>query len=317
LGAAPLVGDGDNILVPEDGDLMVYGDGGAGKTTLLVDLACHLAAGDDWLGIPIRWPARVAIIENEGPRPLFRAKVRRKLAAWNGSPLEDRLLLLEEPWGGVSLDSDEMLGRLAAKVAELALNVVILGPLTRSGMNEAGTLQDVREYTFRLAAVRQLAGRRVTFALVHHENRAGQVSGAWEGAVDTLLHVQAQGNGHTRVCVQKARWSTKHHKQKLQLVWADGEAFEVVEQEERDDNTIADEVLRFVLEHPGTGWNKVDEGVPGKGDRLRAIRDGLLAGGRLVNLGTATRMRLRHADDPALQGNEPERLIDEDGEVAA
>ena len=40
-------------LIPEGGDVMVYGDGGAGKTTLCLDLACHLAAGDDWLGIPV------------------------------------------------------------------------------------------------------------------------------------------------------------------------------------------------------------------------------------------------------------------------
>ena len=57
----------------------------------------------------------------------------------------------------------------------------------------------------------------------------------------------------------------------------------MIESEERDDNTIADEILGYVLEHGGTGWNKVDDAVTGKGDRLRAIRDSLLAGGRLVN----------------------------------
>ena len=35
---------------------MFYGDGGAGKTTLAIDLAFHLAAGEDWLGIPVRGP---------------------------------------------------------------------------------------------------------------------------------------------------------------------------------------------------------------------------------------------------------------------
>ncbi len=76
-GAAALVGDDENVLVPEGGDVMFYGDGGAGKTTLMLDLALHLAAGDDWLGILVERPVRVAIIENEGPRPLFRAKLRR------------------------------------------------------------------------------------------------------------------------------------------------------------------------------------------------------------------------------------------------
>ena len=44
-------------MLPEDGDVMIYGDGGASKTTLTIDLGCHLAAGDDWLGIPVPKPS--------------------------------------------------------------------------------------------------------------------------------------------------------------------------------------------------------------------------------------------------------------------
>lgn len=297
-GAVALLGDDDNNLVPENGDVMGYGDGGAGKTTLFVDMSMHLAAGDPWLGIRIGRPTRVAIIENEGPRPLFRAKLRRKLQAWRGSPISDRLLLLEEPWAKVSLDKPANRAALAARIAVHELDVVLIGPVTRSGMNEAGTLQHVRDYTNLLAEVREMSGRRVTFVLVHHENRGGQVSGAWEGAVDTLFHVQAQGHGQTRLFVQKARWSAAHHKQKLQLTWTEGEGFEVVEEEERDDNTVADEILAFVLEHGGTGWNKVEGAVEGNGSRLRTLRDGLVDGGRLVNAGTSSRMKLWNADDP-------------------
>lgn len=298
-GAAPLIGDADNVLIPEGGDVMFFGDGGAGKTTMMIDQAMHLAAGVPWLGIPIPRAVRVAIIENEGPRPLFRAKLRRKVRAWAGSPIGDRLLLLEEPWAKTSLDVEQIRGALAARIAVHKLDVVMIGPVTRSGMNEAGTLQHVRDYTNLLADVRTLSGRRVTFMLAHHENRGGQVSGAWEGAVDTLFHVQAQGHGQTRLFIQKARWSADHHKQKMQLAWTEGEGFEVIEDEERDDNTIADEILAYVLEHGGTGWNKVDQAVEGKGDRLRSIRDSLLDGARLVNTGTPARMKLWHADDPA------------------
>ena len=249
---------------------MFYGDGGAGKTTLMIDLGLHLAAGDDWLGIPIGRAVRVAIVENEGPRPLFRAKLRRKLDAWKGSPLEDRLLLLEDPWSRVSLDDPAVRDALAAKVAELELDALLVGPVTRSGMNEAGTLQQVRDYADLLGEVRAASGRRVTFLLAHHENRGGQVSGAWEGAVDTLFHVQAQGNGQTRLYVQKARWSPEHHKQKLQLAWADGEGFDVLESEERDDNTIADEILALRARERRLRLEQGGRRRPtGKGDRLR------------------------------------------------
>ena len=305
-GAGALVGGDGNVFVPEGGDVMFYGDGGAGKTTLMIDLGLHLAAGDDWLGIPVGRPVTVGVIENEGPRPLFRAKLRRKLDGWNGSDLGGRLLLLEEPWSKVSLDDLRIRNALAAKITELEIDVLIVGPVTRSGMNEAGTLQQVRDYTNLIADVREASGRRVTFLLAHHENRGGQVSGAWEGAVDTLLHVQAQGNGQTRVFVQKARWSPGHHKQKLQLRWAEGESFEVMEAEERDDNTIADEILAYVRAHAGTGWTKVDKAVSGRDGRKRTIRDHLLEGGRLVNRGSEARMKLWHADDPALMDEDDE-----------
>jgi hypothetical protein len=299
-GAAPLLGDDDEILIAEDADVMSYGDGGAGKTTLMNDLALHLAAGDAWLGVPAGRACGVGIVENEGPRPLFRKKLRRKIRGWTGSDIGGRLLMLKDPWGGVALDKEQVRVALAAAIAEHELDVVFIGPVTRSGMNDAGTLQQVVEYTKLLADVRIRSGRRVTFVLVHHENRAGQVSGAWEGAVDTLFHVQAQGHGQTRLFIQKARWGGAYHKQKLQLVWTEGGGFDVTDEEERDDNAVADEILEFVLNHGGTGWNKVDQAVAGKGDRLRTIRDGLLDGGRLVNRGSDARMKLWHLDDPAL-----------------
>ena len=65
---------------------------------------------------------------------------------------------------------------------------------------------------------------------------------------------------------------------------------------------VADEILVYVLAHGGTPWNSVEgaDEVSGKGQRLRDIRDNLLAGGRLVNRGTDKAMKLWHADDPAL-----------------
>ena len=52
-GAGALVGPENATLLPENGDVMLYGDGGAGKTTLTIDLAFHLAAGCDWLGMTV------------------------------------------------------------------------------------------------------------------------------------------------------------------------------------------------------------------------------------------------------------------------
>jgi hypothetical protein len=226
-GAEPLLGDAEGALIPEAGDVMVYGDGGAGKTTLLVDLACHLGAGKDWLGVPVAHAVRVLIIENEGPRPLLRQKLQRKLRGWQGPPLAGRISVLEHPWGAFTFATEAWRRQLAEVVRDHQIDVLIAGPLTRLGMDAAGTLQETAAFMQLIAAVRRQSGRRLTSILAHHENRAGTVSGAWEGVGDTLLHVQAAGNGHTVVFIQKARWSSAHHHRTLKLRWTDGDGFEL------------------------------------------------------------------------------------------
>jgi hypothetical protein len=285
-GADPLVGGKGAALVPQGGDVMFYGDGGAGKTTLSVDLAFHLAAGDDWLGLPIARPACVLLIENEGPRPLFREKLRRKHETWTGSKLAGRLHVLEKPWGEFSFADVDWRQALAAVLQFLTIDVLIVGPVTRAGMNEAGTLQQIRDFMALVDDLRKQTGRRLTVILIHHENKGGQVSGAWEGAGDTLCHVQGQGHGRTRLFFQKARWASAQHGTALNLLWTDGEGFAVEEPPERpDDAMIADLILAAVRENPGTAWGAVRKTIKGVGnDEVDAVRDRLFASGELVNL---------------------------------
>lgn len=324
-GAAALVGDDGDALIPEGGDVMIFGEGGAGKTTLEIDLACHLAAGDAWLGQTVARPLRVGIVENEGPRPHFRAKLRRKRDAWTGSPLGGRLVVLKRPWATLTLAEETHRAALAAAVRDLELDVVMLGPVTRSGMNEAGTLQETRDFMALVADVRRHAGRPVAFVLIHHENKAGQVSGAWEGVTDTVFHVQAQANGSTRLFVQKARWAAAIHRTTLHLLWTDGEGFTIADKpEELDDATVAQQILDVVAANAGTGWTRVEEQTRGVATgRRRAIRDRLLASGALVNIGKQDgaevaldhvpekkAARLHVADDPAIAHLRPERGAD-------
>jgi hypothetical protein len=319
------VGTEDAALIPEDGDIMFYGDGGAGKTTLAIDLACHLAAGDSWLALPVAQQSNVLLIENEGARPLFRAKLRRKSEAWTGSPLGGRIRVFEQPWAWFTFADGAKRETLAAKLRELEIDVLVVGPVTRSGMDQAGTLQDVRDFMVLVGELRRLSGRRLTVALIHHENKGGQVSGAWEGAGDTLFHVQGQGHGRTRLVVQKARWSSTHHATSLHLVWTEGEGFAVDERDELDDETLAEQILAVIGENPGTGWAKVEDATPGVNrQRRRDVRDGLFVAGRIVNVRRkkgepdrgldhveeATPARLYLADDPTISHLRPESGAD-------
>jgi hypothetical protein len=175
-GAEALVGTGDDALIAANGDAMFYGDGGAGKTTLAIDLACHLAAGDDWLEIPVPRAVRVLLIEREGPRPLLRRKARRKLAGWTGSKLEGRVRVWEAPWASFTFADIAARRELADLIRSGQIDVVIVGPLNRVGMNEAGTLQEVRDFSELINETRRLAERLVAVLLVHHENKGGKVS---------------------------------------------------------------------------------------------------------------------------------------------
>ncbi len=311
----------DNAVIPEDGDVMLYGDGGAGKTTLAIDLACHLAAGEDWLGIKIPQPRRVLLIENEGPRARFRRKLRRKRDAWAGSELGARVSVLEHPWAQFTFVDESWREFLASHVRDHEVDVVVVGPLVSAGMETAGTLQDVRAFLELVADVRRRAGRRLVVVLIHHENKGGKVSGAWEGAGDTLVHVQAQGHGRLRLHWQKTRWASDFHATTLQLLWADGDGFQIEERDELDDETLAGQILAFIGDNPGTGWSNVEKATLGVNRQRRmTVRDGLFAASRIVNVRRkkgeperaldhveeATPARLFLADDPVISHLLPE-----------
>jgi AAA domain len=309
-GVDPLVGDSEQVLLPQGGDAMLYGDGGVGKTTLAIDLAFHLAAGSSWLGIPIMRAARVALVESEGPRPLFRAKLRRKLAAWHGTLPTEGLFVLEQPWGELRFTDEDHRARLAAALREHAIELVIAGPLTSLGMDVAGTLQEVRDFAALVDDVRSRAERPVTFLLVHHENKGGRVSGAWEGVGDTLLHVQSSGHGRARLFVQKARWASEWHAKTLHLLWAEGDSFVVDETGPPKPEAMRAAIEQYVLEHAsrdgGCRWRDVLANVKGTTNLLTDQRDALLSEGLIVNHGTGNRFALWHGADPAA----PQRFDD-------
>jgi hypothetical protein len=306
-GAQAILGTADNAIIPEGGDAMVYGDGGVGKTTLVIDLACHLAAGDDWLGLNVPSACRILLVENEGPRPLFRRKLERKLAGWQGSPLDGRIVVLEEPWGQLDFASPAWRDALVQEVAARQIDVLVVGPVTSAGMDGAGTIAEARAFLALVGDVRTRSGRPVAVLLVHHENKGGKVSGAWEGTGDTLLHVQQQGHGQVRLYFQKARWASEQHATTLQLAWAEGDSFSLVEAAANRPEAVWETLEQFVLAHPGCTWKAVlttknDDGtkiVRGDLTYLGRRRDQMLDEGVLINAGRGGSFALWHRDDPA------------------
>jgi hypothetical protein len=233
-------------------------------------------------------------------------------------------MVMEAPWASASFADGAGREKLSTVIRDHEVDVVIVGPLSRSGMNDAGTLQDVAEFMKLTSDVRTSSGRPVTVILVHHEGKSGKVSGAWEGSGDTLFHVTGQGHGHTRLYIQKARWASAYHAVKLDLAWTTGEGFVRHDKEEIDDAKLADLILRALAADPGLSWTKVEAATPGVNRQRRmAVRDRLLAGGRIVNIGKEDGAevalaecperkpaRLYLADDPTIKHLLPARGAD-------
>jgi hypothetical protein len=224
-GPDALIGTSENCALPAGGMLLLYGDGGAGKTTASLDFIAHAASGTAWLGLPIARPLKILVIENEGPRPHFRRKIRKKLAGWEGQPFVGNVRVLRDPWAGLTFLDGAQRQDLAQEIEAFGADVVVAGPLASLGAAGAGTPDDVTAFEDLIKDLRRRSRKDFALVLVHHENKAGAISGAWVRVPDSLVHMEAQGNGRSRITWQKARWSSELHGTAANLVWEGGDGY--------------------------------------------------------------------------------------------
>ena len=211
-----------DVVISANGNVMLYGDGGAGKTTLEIDLVAHLGAGLPWNGIAVPRPIRQLIVENEGDRAEFRAKLDRKLDTWTGPDFRDNVYVLDEPWGDFTLADDNHIDQLAAFVREHHIDLIWMGPGVEIGMTGAGTPADVSTFNSRVGKLRRAIDRQVAIAIPHHENKGGDVSGAWDRWPATLIHVEGE-KGTTKVTFRKTRHASARQHTTMVLTWAENE----------------------------------------------------------------------------------------------
>ena len=129
------------------------------------------------------------------------------------------------------------------------------------------------------------AGRPVDFVLIHHENKGGKVSGAWEGAGDTLLHVQRpRARPHPPLRPEGALVEP-HHATTLTRVdgrrglRGRGQAASSTTTRSPTDSSRQSATNRAQRGHV------IEEAVNGRRAATRKpVRDRLLEGGRLVNV---------------------------------
>lgn len=252
--AEPLIGTPEDSLLPVDGLLLMYGDGGAGKTTLSIDAMAHLAAGTTWINLTVTRPLRILLIENEGPRGPFRQRLHQKITEWPHTPFSHNVAVLEEPWTRFTITDPAYRTELANEINLRQTDLVIVGPLASLGAKGTGTPDEINEFDDHIKDLRAQVTAPFALWIVHHENKQGDVSGAWERYPDTLVHVQAQGNGRTRVYWRKVRWSSTLHDTSITLLWADGNSYQTEETTER--NYPNELVQAFTTDN---AWRTADE----------------------------------------------------------
>lgn len=280
--ADPILGEDDGVMLSHGGMFVFYGDGGAGKTTMELDMLFHLATGEDWLGMPVHGTSKVLVIENEGPRGMFRRKIARKLAAWDGAALTRQLYFLTDPWALFSFDEEAYREQLRLLIEQESFDVVAAGPINRLGIHGGGTPDEVGAFVFNIELVRSQLSRPVATVFAHHENKAGDVAGAWEGVPDTLCHVKANGNGSTRIHWQKARWGPTLHGKSWVLAWTEAEGFEQVDAPEVvPDEEMDERVLDWLAENPEATKRALMAGPTGNKQAIEDAIDRLKAAGRI------------------------------------
>lgn len=207
----PLLGDERNTLLPEGGLGIIGGREGVGKTTLILDLAFHLASGVDWLDLKVPRPCNVCLIENEGPKEMFRQKLQHKRERWE-PPLTGGVYVHTWDWGLLSFARKEARERAAEFFDAKAVDIIIGDPLDSLGTVGHGSPRDVDEFTHLLKQVGLNVNR--AFIFLQHFNRGdsdeevNQLAGVWTRPADLYMTVkQSSRPNELRLHLPKVRWA--------------------------------------------------------------------------------------------------------------
>jgi hypothetical protein len=272
--AEPLLGERGAIYLALGSLMIVYGGDGAGKSTFTIDAIAHLASGKEWLGIPVPRPVRCLLIENEGPGALTKAKLDRKVEGWNGPDFTENLHVYAKPWGDFTFADEPARRTLTDYCDEHAIDVVWANPTLGLGVAASGRPDETSEFVGWLRECGLWSSR--AFGLLHHENKAGQISGDWGRHPDTKVLLQRDGNRQrTKLDWQKTRWATPAPEQKVVMLdWVvETEGYEVTPLDKggATDDELVERLKTYLKDHPATATKGVQAGVEGNEKRLAEL----------------------------------------------
>jgi hypothetical protein len=277
--AEPLLGERGRVYLGVGSLFLLYGADGSGKSTLTIDGVAHLGAGVDWLGIPVPRPVRFCVIENEGPPALFQAKLEAKRASWEGPAFDENVFVFCGPWGEFSFADADARGALVAHCEEHAIDVVVANPTLGLGVAGSGRPDETQQFVDWLVDCGLKSTR--AFWLLHHENKAGQISGDWGRHPDTKVQLQADGKQpRTKLVWEKTRWATlptDDQPKACLLEWVvETQGYTVTDLEAvgASESELESRIAAYLEAHPWSSTNSVWENVKGTNSRIRKLLDG-------------------------------------------
>ena len=295
----PLLGSRETIVYLARGTfLLVYGDGGDGKSTWSIDAIAHLAAGCDWLEIQVPRRLGIVVIENESAPGLFQRKLQDKAEQWDkDSSWLENVYVFEEPWGRLSLADEESRRQLREFTAVHEIDLVVANPLLDVGGPGAGKPEDTSAFVGWLKELGLWNGGPA-YWLLHHENKAGQVSGDWKRQPDTIASLSREGDlDRTRLTWEKLRWSNhppEGWRKKQLLDWVTShKGYQVsdidVGAASTSDAELYSRLDEYLERNPGASTTTCTERVTGNEKRLSSLLKAGAASGR-------------YASEPGLRG---------------
>ena len=289
-----LLGAGRDVLLPVGGLALLYGDGGAGKSTLALHMLAHLASGQPWLGIPVERRLRVGIVENEGPMVPFVEKLRQFTETWDGPEFLSQVAVLNQPWGRFTLADDGLRAELRAFAIDQSLDLIVAGPLGRLGVEGAGSPAETRAFLDLLSEVGYQDD--IAWWLLHHENKARQVSGDWKGHPDLTLRLVYEGKRRNKLTFEKVRWGDQGRDPMI-LEWLgveEGIGYKILDTTTPNVDWLVLEghCREYVEQNPGCSQRAVEQALGGKAAHIREALARLRREEQLEDRGSASRMAL-------------------------
>jgi len=272
--AEPLLGKNGTTYLAVGSLLLVYGADGSGKSTWTVDAAAHLAAGRDWLGLPVPRPTRCLLIENEGPAGLFQAKLKAKRETWDGDDFAPNIHIFATPWSAFTFADPHARAELTEYCDEHQIDVVMANPTLGLGVAASGRPDETQTFVNWLKEC-GLSDNRA-FWLLHHENKSGQISGDWGRHPDTKVNLQADGHAHrTRLTWEKTRWATLDPQDRaVMLDWQiDTQSYtpKQIDTVGASDDLLIERLTAYLDDHPATATKTVLASVEGNDTRLTGL----------------------------------------------